>query len=129
MLRRVRSWLPVRVVAAYGASQASNYAAALAFSGLLAMFPMMLAALAIVGLVVRDPVTEQKFLTLLLQLFPNTAQQQVMDALTGVKQSAGWLGLLSLGGLIWSASAIFLTSPSNISSTPRRRSSSSGVRQ
>jgi membrane protein len=109
MLRRVRSWLPVRVVSAYGASQASNYAAALAFSGLLAMFPMMLAALAIVGLVVRDPVTEQKFLTLLLQLFPNTAQQQVMGALSGVKQSAGWLGLLSLGGLIWSASGIFST--------------------
>jgi membrane protein len=109
MLRRVRSWLPVRVVSAYGASQASNYAAALAFSGLLAMFPMMLGALAIVGLLIRDPALEEKLLTLLFQLFPNTAQPQLMEALSGVKQSAGWIGLVSLGGLIWSASGIFST--------------------
>lgn len=106
---RVRSWLPVRILSAYGASQASNYAAALAFSGLLAMFPMMLGALAIVGLVIRDPAMEAKFLNLLLQLFPNTAQAQLIDALQGVSQSAGWMGLVSVGGLIWSASAIFST--------------------
>jgi membrane protein len=106
---RVRSWLPVRILSAYGASQASNYAAALAFSGLLAMFPMMLGALAIVGLVIRDPAMEAKFLNLLLQLFPNTAQPQLIDALQSVSQSAGWMGLVSLGGLIWSASGIFST--------------------
>jgi len=105
----VMSWLPVRVLSAYGASQASNYAAALAFAGLLAMFPMMLGALAIVGFVVRDPAMEAKFLALLLQTFPNTAQPQLTDALQSVSQSAGWLGLASLGGLIWSASGIFAT--------------------
>jgi membrane protein len=103
----VRSWLPVRVLSAYGASQASNYAAALAFSGLLAMFPMMLGVLAIIGLIVRDPSMEARFLTLLLQLFPNTAQSQLADAVGGASQSAGWIGLVSLGGLIWSASGIF----------------------
>jgi len=105
----VASWLPVRVISAYGASQASNYAAALAFSGLLAMFPMMLGALAIVGLVVRDPAMEARFLSLLLQMFPNTAQPQLTDALHSVSQSAGWMGLVSLGGLIWSAGGIFST--------------------
>lgn len=109
MLGRVRSWLPVRLISAYGASQASNYAAALAFSGLLAMFPMMLGALAIVGLVIRDPAMEARFLTLLLQLFPNAAQPQLTDALNSVSQSAGWIALVSLGGLIWSASGIFST--------------------
>ena len=109
MLGRFRSWLPVRVISAYGASQASNYAAALAFAGFLAMFPMMLGALAIVGMLIRDPATEERFATLLVQLFPNTAQAQLMDALRGVKQSAGWMGLISLGGLIWSASGIFST--------------------
>jgi membrane protein len=104
---RARSWLPVRVLSAYSASQASNYAAALAFSGLLAMFPMMLGVLAIIGLIVRDPAMEARFLTLLLQLFPNTAQSQLADALHGASQSAGWIGLVSLGGLILSASGIF----------------------
>jgi membrane protein len=97
------------VLIAYGASQASNYASALAFAGFIAMFPMMLGALAIVGLLIRDPGTEARFQTLLLQLFPNSAQPQLLDALRGVKQSASWMGLVSLGGLIWSASGIFST--------------------
>ena len=109
LLRRVRSWTPVRVLSAYGASQASNYAAALAFAGFLAMFPMMLGALSIVGFLIRDSATEARFMNLIVQMFPNTAQQQVITALTGVKQSAGWMGLVSLGGLIWSASGIFST--------------------
>jgi membrane protein len=99
----------VRVVSAYGASQASNYAAALAFAGFLAMFPMMLGVLSIVGFLIRDPATEARFLNFIVQMFPNTAQPQLVQALTGVKQSAGWMGLLSLGGLIWSASGIFST--------------------
>jgi membrane protein len=109
MLQRIRSWLPVRVWNAYGSSQASNYAAALAFAGFLAMFPMMLGALAIVGLLIRDPATEARFQAMLLQLFPNTAQPQLLDALRGVKQSAGWMGFVSLGGLIWAAGGIFST--------------------
>ena len=109
MLSRIRSLLPVRVLIAYGSSQASNYAAALAFAGFLAMFPMMLGALAIVGLLIRDPGTETRFQTILIQLFPNTAQPQLLDALRGVKQSAGWMSFVSLGGLIWAASGIFST--------------------
>jgi membrane protein len=99
----------VRILSAYGASQASNYAAALAFTGFLAMFPMMLGALSVIGFLIRDPATEARFLHLLVQMFPNTAQPQLTDALTGVKQSAGWMGVVSLGGIIWSASGIFST--------------------
>jgi uncharacterized BrkB/YihY/UPF0761 family membrane protein len=49
MIRRIKSWMPVRVLAAYGESQASNYASALAFSCMLAMFPLMLGILSLVG--------------------------------------------------------------------------------
>jgi membrane protein len=109
VLRRIKSWMPVRVVSAYGSSQASNYASALAFAGFLAMFPLMLGALAVVGLLITDPGAEARFLSMLLQVFPNAAQPQLLAALDGVKQSAGWMGLLSLVGLIWSASGIFST--------------------
>jgi YihY family inner membrane protein len=44
-----------------------------------------------------------------LQIFPGNAQPELQSAIHGVKQSAGWLGLVSLGGLIWSASGIFAT--------------------
>jgi membrane protein len=101
--------VPFRVVAAFGDSQASNYALALAFAGFMSMFPLILGALSIIGLAIRDPATESRFQMLVLQLFPSSAQPELQSALRGVKQSAGWFGFISLGGLLWSASSIFGT--------------------
>jgi len=92
---------------AFGASQASNYASALAFNAMLSMFPLILGVLAIVGLAVRDPATEAKMQMLIVQSFPGTAHDELISALKGVKQSAGWFGLVSIAGLLWSASGIF----------------------
>ena len=104
---RARNSLPLRVLAAFGESQAANYAGALAFAGFLAMFPMMLGVLSIIGLAIRDPATEARFQSLIIQSFPGDAQPELLNALRGVKQSAGWIGVVSLGGLIWSATGIF----------------------
>lgn len=109
LAQRAQQTVPARVLMAYGESQASNYALALAFAGFMAMFPLMLGALSIIGLAIRDPQTEAKFTLLVLQVFPSSAQPELQGALHGVKESAGWLGLLSLAGLIWSASSIFST--------------------
>ena len=106
---KVQGWLPVRVLVAFGASQASNYASALAFNAILSMFPLILGVLAIVGLSVRDPVTEAKVQLVILQSFPTSETQQndLLEALRGVRQSAGWLGIVSIAGFIWSAGGIF----------------------
>lgn len=109
LVKRAQGTLLARVLMAYGESQASNYALALAFAGFMAMFPMILGALSIVGLAIRDPRTEAQFQLLVLQVFPASAQPELQRALLGVKASAGWLGLVSLGGLVWSASSIFAT--------------------
>ena len=109
LAERARTTLPVRVMTAYGESQASNFALALAFAGFMSMFPIMLGTLSLLGLAIRDPATEAHFQLLVLQVFPGSAQAELQRALTGVKQSAGWLGLVSLGGLVWSASSIFST--------------------
>jgi membrane protein len=109
LIKRAQATLPARVLAAYGDSQAGYYALALAFAGFMAMFPMMLGALSIIGLAIRDPQTEAHFQLLVLQFFPASAQPELQKALSGVKESAGWLGLISLGGLLWSASSIFAT--------------------
>src|SRR5438046_10767919 len=103
MMERAQRTLPARVLIAYGESQASNYALALAFAGFMAMFPLMLGALSIIGLAIRDPATYAHFQNLVLQVFPASAQSELQKALDGVKQSAGWLGLGRLGALIWSA--------------------------
>src|SRR6185295_19145560 len=47
--------------------------------------------------------------SLILHAFPASAQPELERALMGVKQSASWLGLFSLVGLMWSASSIFAT--------------------
>ena len=73
------------------------------------MFPLVLGILSLVGIAVRDPATEAKAQTLIIEVFPAAAQPQLIDALRGVKHSAGWMGLLSLAGLLWSASGIFST--------------------
>ena len=101
--------MPIRVITAYGESRASNYAAALAFAAFLSMFPMILGALSIIGYAIRDPATEARFQNLILQLFPGNAQPELQSAIHGVRQSAGWLGLISLGGIVWSAGGIFST--------------------
>jgi membrane protein len=108
-VERAQKTLPARVLTAYGESQASNYALALAFAGFMAMFPMIVGTLAIIGLAIRDPATEARFTMLVVQLFPATAQAELQGALKGVKDSAGWLGVISLAGLVWSASSIFST--------------------
>jgi membrane protein len=109
LITRAQATLPARVLTVYGQSQAGYYALAMAFAGFMAMFPMMLGALSIIGLAIRDPQTEAHFQLLVLQFFPASAQPELQMALSGVKQSAGWLGLVSLGGLLWSASSIFAT--------------------
>ena len=109
LIDRAQRSLPFRVIAAFGASQAGNYASALAFAGFIAMFPMILGALSILGLAIRDPGTEARFQSLILQTFPGNAQPELQNAIHGVKQSAGWMGIVSLVGLLWAAGGIFST--------------------
>jgi membrane protein len=109
LIASARGSVVFRVISAFGASQAGNYASALAFAGFIAMFPMILGALSILGLAIRDPGTEARFQSLILQTFPGNAQPELQSAIRGVRQSAGWLGLVSLGGLVWSADGIFST--------------------
>lgn len=109
LVERAQQTVPFRVISAFGESRAGSYALALAFAGFMSMFPMILGALSLVGLAVRDPETYLRFQTLILQVFPISAQPELERALNGVRQSAGWLGILSIGGLFWSASSIFGT--------------------
>jgi YihY family inner membrane protein len=73
------------------------------------MFPMILGALSLIGLAIRDPGTDARFTSLILHVFPATAQPEIQGALKGVKDSWSWLGIVSLAGLVWSASSIFST--------------------
>jgi membrane protein len=107
MLKRVTSWRPVQVLMAYGESQGGNYAASLAYNAFLAMFPLILGMLAIVGFVVSDAGIRQSVYDGIISVFPSDAHAQILQALVNVHRSAGLLGILSILGLLWSGTSLF----------------------
>ncbi len=107
MLKRVTSSMPVKVVMAYGQSQGGNYAASLSFNAFLAMFPLILGMLAIVGFVVNNPATQKVIHNDIVSVFPSDAHQPILQALDKVQHSAGILGILSILGLLWSGTSLF----------------------
>ena len=107
MLRRVAASRPIQVVKAYGATHAGNYAAGLSFNAFLAMFPLILGMLAIVGFVVNDPTTQRHVYTAILSVFPTDAHAQILQALDNVHRNAGILGVVSVIGLLWSGTSLF----------------------
>jgi membrane protein len=107
MVKRLKASYPGRLLQAYGESQASNYAAALAFNAFMSMFPLILGLLAILGLLVRDRQTLQHFETTALGFFPGDAHSALSRTLHGVEQHAGLLGVIGIVGMLWSGSSLF----------------------
>jgi membrane protein len=73
----------------------------------LAMFPLILGMLAIVGLVVNDAALQSKLYEGIASVFPANAHGEILSALSGAKHSAGLLGVLSIVGLVWSGTNLF----------------------
>ena len=92
MRDRLRRSTLVRLISAYGSSKASNYAAGLALNAFLTMFPLILGLLSLIGLVVRDPATQNRLESDVASVFPGDAHAQILQALGAVRHSAGILG-------------------------------------
>jgi membrane protein len=107
MFKRLTSWRPVQVLMAYGQSQGGNFAASLAFNAFLAMIPLLLGMLAIVGFVINDPATQRGLYNGIVSVFPSDAHAQILHALQGVHHNAGILGIVSIAGLLWSGTSLF----------------------
>ena len=116
MIGAVVTWLsrtyPGRLIQAYMASQAGNYASGLAFTAFLSMFPLIVGLLAILGLVTSDPAVRSTFLTSALNnFFPSdtNTQQTITQALDGVRHNSGLFGAIGIAGFLWSGSSLFTT--------------------
>jgi len=110
-MKRIAAWFagsyPGRVIQAYAASQAGNYAGGLAFNAFVSTFPLMLGLLAILGIVIGDRSVRTRFESALLGFFPSDAHQAVQGALDGIHRFSGLLGLIALVGLLWSGGNLF----------------------
>jgi YihY family inner membrane protein len=103
LLKRLQASLPVRLLMAYGNSQAGNYASVVAFNAFMTMFPLILGVLTIVGLVVGGE--QGAVRQALVGTLP--AHDQIDKALNGLHNNAGLFGIISFLGLIWTGTNFF----------------------
>ena len=104
-LRRSLAW---RLLSAYQDSQASNYAAALAFNAFMTMFPIILGLFAILGLFLRDTDLYRAVEHLFVGLFTvNARDSRDIDVLlAGATRHAETLGIVSVLALAWSGTGL-----------------------
>ena len=100
--------LPKQVLARIKEDQASVLASAIAFWGFLSIFPALIAAMTVYGLV-ADPSQVQSTVSNLFGNFSSDAQSLVSRTLEGVASGGSaltWGLLLSLLGLVWTSSSV-----------------------
>ncbi|HZU06014.1 MAG TPA: YihY/virulence factor BrkB family protein [Chloroflexota bacterium] len=102
-----RATAPARLLQRYLADDLPNWAAAIAYHAFFALFPLLLSLLTLTGLVLRDPARLAALTSTIVQLFPAEAAEPLLAVLQGTREHVGLLGLVSLLGLLYSASALF----------------------
>src|SRR5690242_2069513 len=104
---RTRSWFGVlkRTVKEFSADNLTDWAAALTYYGVLAIFPALIALVSILGLIGHS--ATQPLLDNLNTLAPGPGKQIFTNAITNLQKSQGAAGVLffvGIGAAIWSAS-------------------------
>jgi membrane protein len=111
LIGSIATWVghsyPGRLIAAFGSSQAGNYASGLAFNAFLSMFPLILGLLAILGFATQSSTTSDHVRTAILSFFPTDANTALTGAFEGIKQHPGLLGAIGIIGLLWSGGSLF----------------------
>jgi membrane protein len=102
-----RSWFAVlrRTVKEFRRDNLTDWAAALTYYGILAIFPALLAAVSILGLIGQS--ATQPLIDNLATATPGPAKDIVTNALTNLQQNQGTAGVVFIVGLLlalWSAS-------------------------
>jgi membrane protein len=103
-----RSWLGVlkRTLREFKADNVTDWAAALTYYGVLAIFPALIALVSILGLIGRSAV--QPLISNLEKVAPGPARQIFTGALHGLQHGRGTAGILfivGIAGAVWSASS------------------------
>src|SRR5436309_567504 len=102
-----RSWFGVlrRTVREFSADNLTDWAAALTYYGILAIFPALIALVSVLGLVGTS--ATQPLIDNLSKVAPGPAKQIFTSAITNLQKSQGAAGILFVVGIataIWSAS-------------------------
>jgi len=97
-----------RALGRYFGRSGPRLSAAVAYYVLLSLFPLVLVLVSVAGVVLTDPSTRQDFVDALTEALPLTeAGADSLDSVVrGVSGNAGTVGLVSILGLIWTASGM-----------------------
>ncbi len=98
---------PGRLIAAFGSSQASNYASGMAFNAFVSMFPLILGLLSILGFATQSATAQASARAAILGFFPGDAHTELEKLFTAIQQHSGLLGIIGVVGLLWSGSSLF----------------------
>lgn len=96
-------------------AKGTEAAASLAYYTVFSIFPLLIVIVSIGSYIMDPALIELKVAQLLPNLFP-VAQDYIMDNLEALIKVRGSVSLISIAGLIWSASAVFSTLVRNVNS-------------
>jgi membrane protein len=108
-LEGLKQSIPGKLGQKFVEDQSPNWAVLIAWNALFAMFPIVLFAASILGLVLRlfGQANDKVFSTVFSVIPDPHTQSQVVSAVNGVKHQTGLLFVVGLIGLLWGGSALF----------------------
>jgi membrane protein len=116
-----------RTATEFSEDNLTDWAAALTYYGLLALFPALIALVAILGLFADPKTTSQKITEIVTQIGPSSGAQTFsgpIKSITSNQSAAGILFVVGLVGALWSASGYvgaFMRASNVIYETPEGR--------
>jgi membrane protein len=108
-IARVKSSLPGKLLVKFTEDRAINWAVLIAWSALLALFPIILVMVSILGLVLSHAgvTADHLYQNILAILPPDQARQDALTALGQFKRQSGPLAIVGFAGLLFGGSALF----------------------
>jgi membrane protein len=116
-----------RTVTEFSEDNLTDWAAALTYYGLLALFPALIALVSLLGLFADPQVTAQKITEIVTQIGPSSGAETFsgpIESITSNQSAAGILFVVGLLGALWSASGYvgaFMRASNVIYETPEGR--------
>ncbi len=104
---RVRRILLLRVVMRYVGRNGPNQATLVAWNLLFAIFPIVLLAVTLAGVVFRDPAMGRAVAKAVASLLPHGRGSVVLSALQSFHRNSGALAVVGIVGLVWSGTSLF----------------------
>jgi YihY family inner membrane protein len=104
---RLRLTLPVRVVLLYLERNGPNQATLVAWNLLFAIFPVILLAVTLAGVVFHDPAAGRAVAKAVASILPAGRGSAVLAALDSFHRDSGILAIVGVVGLIWSGTSLF----------------------